>query len=381
MIITKGINVLAIGSDMSILEENSDSWHRMQNYGTLVNRLDIAIYNGHLVREPGSDVYQISNNVFAHPRSFLGLLGLFKVNSSKLSFVLNHKIDLVTTQDPFVFGVIGRRLAKWLRAGFHVQVHTDLMSPYFRRESFYNKLKVIAAKSVLRDATGIRVVSNRIKDSIKKFNPEVEPFVLPIWTDIEFMRSSPVKTDIKEKYPQFKKIFLMASRLTIEKNVFMAINVMVHVAKKYPNVGLVIVGSGPLKKRLEAIVNQKRLQNNVIFEEWTDDLSSYYKTCDIFINTSNYEGYGRTIVEALASGMPVITTDVGSAGDFIKKGENGFVISVGSEKELEAAMVNILSDEKLFEKIKNGAHASELKMGTLEDYLEMYARSWSEAIK
>lgn len=381
MIITKGINVLSIGSDMSILKEGSDAWNRMRNYGTLVNRLDIAIYNGHLIRETENDVYQISGNVFAHPRSFLGLLGLFKVNSSKLSFVLNHKIDLVTTQDPFVFGLIGGRLAKWLRASLHVQVHTDLMSPYFRKESFYNRVKVLIAKSVLKKATGIRVVSNRIKESIKKLGINSEPFVLPIWTDVEKIRASVVKEDLKKKYPQFKKIFLMASRLTTEKNILMAVDAMKNIAREHADIGLVIVGSGPLKKKLESIVRQKGLHNKVIFEEWTEDLPSYYKTCDLFINTSNYEGYGRTIVEALASGAPVITTNVGSAGDFIKNGENGFIVPVGSRIDLEVAIKNVLRDEKLLIRIKQGALASDLRMGTLEDYLEMYARSWNEAIK
>lgn len=381
MEITKGINVLAIGSDMNILHPGSDAWRRMREYGSLVNRLDIVIYNGHLGGGKQDDVYQIAGNIFAHPRSFMGLLGLFKVSSSKLSFILNHRIDLISTQDPFILGLIGRKLAKWLRAGFHVQVHTDFMSPYFRRESLYNRLKVCVAKSVLKSATGIRVVSNRIKESIKGLGLKIEPFVLPIWTDVEAIKNSPIKIDLKKKYPQFKKIFLMASRITIEKNIFLAIRVMKKLLKENNDIGLVIAGEGPLKAKYQLQITNYELQKNVIFENWSEDLPSYYKTCDVFLNTSNYEGYGRTIIEALAAGTPVVTTDVGAANEFVRNGENGFIIPVGSQKDLEAAMNKIVKDESIFSKIKNGAVNTILKLGSKEDYLEMYARSWDDSMR
>ena len=55
--------------------------------------------------------------------------------------------------------------------------------------------------------------------------------------------------------------------------------------------------------------------NNVIFEKWIDreTLFSYYKTVDLFLVTSLYEGYGMTLVEAQAAGCPIISTDVGVA--------------------------------------------------------------------
>ncbi|HBM45576.1 MAG: Glycosyltransferase [Parcubacteria group bacterium GW2011_GWF2_38_76] len=379
--ITKGINVLMIGSDMEILHPNSDSWKRMKEYGSLVNRLDIVIFNGNFRGGNEDDVYQVSDNVFAHPRSFLGLLGLFKVSPRKLSFVLNHKIDLVTTQDPFVLGLIGRRLAKWLRAGFQVQIHTDFMSPYFRKESFYNRIKVYIAKSVLKSATGIRVVSSRIFDSIKGLRLKVKPIILPIWTDVSAIKNSPISVDLKKKYPQFKKIFLMASRITIEKNIFLAIHAMRHVLKDRSEIGLIIVGSGPFRKLAEGLVRGEGLQKSIIFEDWSDHLSSYYKTCDVFLNTSNYEGYGRTIVEALSVGTPVITTDVGVSEQLIKNDQNGIVVPVGSKKELEIAMLKIANDDSYLSELKDGAKNIIFEMGNRDEYLEKYARSWEESIK
>ncbi|HRY62170.1 MAG TPA: glycosyltransferase [Candidatus Paceibacterota bacterium] len=375
----KDLNVLMLGSDMSILKPGSDAYRRMKEYGSLVNRLDIAIYNGHLRGGNEDNVYQIAPNVFAHPRSFLGLLGLFRVSSRKLSFVLNHRVDLITSQDPFILGLIGEKLAKWLNTGFQAQIHTDLMSPYFRRESLYNRLKVMIAKSILKRATGVRVVSQKIKDSIRKIRTKAEPVVLPIWTDIEAMKKSPVRINLKEKYPQFKKIFLMASRLTVEKNIFLAVDAMKNILKERHDVGLVIVGEGPYRKLIEGLARGEGLQKNIIFEDWSEDLPSYYKTCDVFLNTSNYEGYGRTIIEALSAGTPVVTTDVGIAKEFVRGGENGFVVPVGSKKELEKVLKKIVGEDDVLADLKAGTKKTELPLGTKEEYLEAYVKGWVEA--
>ena len=107
----------------------------------------------------------------------------------------------------------------------------------------------------------------------------------------------------------------MASRLEPEKNIDLAIRAWTHVIQKSPDTGLIIVGRGSLTHHLHMLVNRLGLQSKVIFEPWIDmpTLISYYKTADIFLNTSFYEGYGLTLVEAHAAGCRIISTDVGVA--------------------------------------------------------------------
>ncbi len=109
----------------------------------------------------------------------------------------------------------------------------------------------------------------------------------------------------------------MASRLEPEKNIVLAINAMCEVVKQRPQVGLVIVGSGSEEQQLKLKVRNCGLAANIIFENWIDKstLYSYYKTTDLFLSTSLYEGYGLTLAEAQAAGCPIISTDVGVARD------------------------------------------------------------------
>ncbi len=135
----------------------------------------------------------------------------------------------------------------------------------------------------------------------------------------------------------------MASRLTKEKNIGMAIKAMKGVIKQYPETGLIIVGDGPEKNKLKA--ESRKLKANVVFENWTDDLASFYKTADLFLLTSNYEGYGRTVIEAMVANCPVVMTDVGIAGEIIKDGYSGLVVPVGNAKKLEEAILRMAGDK------------------------------------
>src|SRR3989344_7747161 len=95
----------------------------------------------------------------------------------------------------------------------------------------------------------------------------------------------------------------MASRLTSEKNIVLAIE-----AVKDMKLSLLIVGEGPESGYLKGMAT-----GNISFEPYTGDLTSYYKTCDLFLLTSNYEGYGMTLVEAAAAGAKIVSSDVGIA--------------------------------------------------------------------
>ncbi len=231
------------------------------------------------------------------------------------------KFDLVTSQDPFETGLVAQLLAKLTGAQLELQIHTDLFNPYFKKQSLLNRVRILIAHFLLPRADKIRVVSQRIKDSLLynfphlTFNIEVRP----IFVDVEKIKNAPIKTDLHKKYPQFEKIILMASRLTWEKNIGLAIeamrdaNMRMHANNTNRKILLLIVGSGPEEGSLKCKVESLKLVEQIKFEPWSNDLPSYYKTADLFLLTSYYEGYGMTLVEANVAGCKIVSTDVGVA--------------------------------------------------------------------
>jgi len=250
-------------------------------------------------------------------------------------FIIQRRgVTHITCQDPSFTAMAGIALKREFGLPLEIQIHTDIGSPNYTY-SLKNRILKAMALSYIPKADSIRVVSNKIKNYLVEnlAIPASKILVKPIDVDRQFITETPVTVDLHSKYPQFSKIVLMASRFTKEKNIGYAIKSWIEVVKTYPDYGLIIVGEGILESKLKSMVAGNGLVSKVIFEPWQDrkTLISYYKTCDYFLNTSLFEGYGMSMVEAGIAGAVVVSTDVGVAreiGATIISGESSSLVRV-----------------------------------------------------
>ncbi|MDO8562158.1 MAG: glycosyltransferase, partial [bacterium] len=174
-----------------------------------------------------------------------------------------------------------------------------------------NRLRVLVAGFVLRRASRIRVVSERIKTSLeKKYHLRAPVTVLPSFVDVELFRDAKVEENLAKRFAEFKTKLLVVSRLEPEKNVGLAIRAFAKSAIE--DSCLIILGEGREKESLQKLSEKVGLSKWVFFEGAEAPIK-YYKLADLVLAPSLYEGYGMVIVEALASGVPVLSTDVGIA--------------------------------------------------------------------
>ncbi|MBA7514952.1 D-inositol-3-phosphate glycosyltransferase [subsurface metagenome] len=125
----------------------------------------------------------------------------------------------------------------------------------------------------------------------------------------------------RQRYPKY--LLLYVGQLTKGKGIIRVLKLLNNLVD--PDVGFIIVGSGPEEKKLKAYCTQNKLQN-VIFEGFRqqDKLYKYYALADIFIFPSFYDIWGLVVNEALASGLYVLSSKyVGASYDLIKEGWNG----------------------------------------------------------
>lgn len=353
--------------DRKVFEVGSAVRSRLLDYGRLVEELHVIVF---AKKSSGFSNESFPPNIFLYPTNSYTSIGyLWRAVRQGLRLEYrNTTIDVVTTQDPFETGLTGFILSRLLGAKLHVQIHTDFMSPFFAHESFMNRVRVRIAKIVLPRAYSVHVVSERIKKSITGMTASSVPVaVLPLFIRREHTEGS--SYDLKKQYPQFEKHILMASRLSSEKNILLALAAMKELVVNHPKVGLVVVGSGPEEDRLKDFVQKNNLTGNVIFEGWSENLGPYYKTADVFLLTSNYEGYAMTVVESLYFGCPVIMTDVGCAGEDLIHGENGLVVPVGDVKALTRALTHVVTGGQVFDVKKPNILSK-------EEYLARYQNSW-----
>ena len=370
------MKVLTIGTDRKLFEERSAVQMRSIEYASKMEELHIIVFS---TKEQNYKSISIGN------------LHIYPTNSGTLfnyifdTFSLGKKIipgnkfvlgdSVISAQDPFETGLVGYFLKMKFNFPFQIQIHTDLFSPYFKN-SFINYIRVFIAKFLIPKASGIRVVSETIKDSIKRKFPRlnVNPEILPIFVDMEKIMNTPPKKDIMADFPQFKFIIFMASRLSEEKRIDIALDMMKNLLSEFPYIGLIIAGEGPQKSNLENKVKKLGLTKTVVFIGWQDDLISYYKTANIFLLTSEYEGYGMTLIEAGASGCPIVTTKVGIAGtSLFINGENSFVCPVGDTDCILESILQLFRDNEKRQLFKREMGDSIKKRAiSKEEYIQKY---------
>jgi len=373
------MRILTISTDKKIFEENSPVRQRVFNYGTIVEELHIIVLNKKSKNVLAKKKIKIGEKVFVYPTNsqnkFCYILDAIKI-ASKLK-----GIDLVTAQDPYETGLIAWRISKKLKTKLEFQIHTDIFSSYFIKHSLANRGRSLVAKFLLPKADHIRAVSKRIKLSLSNKLQE-KTTILPIFTSPTFIQAFISQFDLKQRYPQFKFIMVMMSRLEKEKNISMAISAMKKVTKIFPKTGLIIVGSGSLQKTLRRQARRTGLEENIIFKKWTNDPITYYKTADLFLQTSDYEGYGLTLTEAILSHCPILTTKVGIVGEILSS-NNSLLCDVGDQNCFTQAIINAQQHPELLKEFEEKAYTDFLqKMPQTEDeVLDTLQQSWSDTIK
>ncbi len=303
------MKLLMISTDRKIFEKGSAVAQRQVEYAKKYEEVHIIIFSDKTFTES-----TIGSNIWVYPtRSSSKLFYIFDALKLGKFIAQKRNITHITSQDPFETGLVGVLIKNKYKAELELQIHTDIGSPYFQNFTFLNRIRTLISKYTLRKADHVRVVSERIKKYVAKYIDESKIEIRPIAIDIEKIANQSTHIDLRQRYPHFSRIILMASRLEREKNIDMALLAFKIVADKIPGIGLVIVGKGSEEKRLAKLVIELGIEKSVIFEGWKDDLSSHYKTCDVFLVSSWYEGYGMTLVEAKSSGARIVSTDVGVA--------------------------------------------------------------------
>jgi len=298
-----------------------------------------------------------------------------------IKIIRERNISVITTQD-IDHAPIGWVMSLVFKIPWQMQIHTDILSPYFYGHSALNKFRVFLARFFLSRADQIRVVSNRTKQLIVSELPKIKAsvVVLPIYLDLKKIHDAPINMDLHNKYPGYDFIILMASRLTKEKNIPLAIDAMSKVlspntAKNNPL--LLIVGEGSERKTIASKIESSGLKENIKMEDWVLDLSSYYKTADLFLLTSNYEGGARAPLEALASGLPVCMTDVPPAREVVIDGVNGCVVPVKDSKALAERIKRLILNKGELAGLKERAPDILKNVISKEKYLEEFKKTFT----
>lgn len=146
-----------------------------------------------------------------------------------------------------------------------------------------------------------------------------------------------------------KNTIVTCGRLVDQKNHKMLIDAFELVRKKYTEAKLLIYGEGSLRNELEEIIDNKGLKNSVQLHGNSDNIPEVLSKAEIFVLSSDYEGMPNALMEALAVGVPSISTDCPCGGPrmLINNNEDGILVPIKSHRQLAHAIMEILGDISL----------------------------------
>ena len=364
------------------MREGGYNRKRMTAYAARVEELHIC--------RPGrsSSVERIADNAWLHTFASPRPLRPF-ILYAKLVALLRRlgPGTVVSSQDPFMLGQVARAAGRKAGVPLHVQVHVDYYNRAFRSERLSRRLLVPAAESVLNAAARIRVVSEKIATycHLAFGVPADRIDTIPVSIDLQRFRDDPAAHADPEATMMMRNLpfthrILITSRLTAVKNLPLAITMFQQVKAVLPGAGLVIAGAGDRKGELVALLREQGLEESVKLIPWTDNVPALMRAADVFVMSSNYEGYGMTVVEASASGLPVVMTNVGAAGEFILNDVNGLIVPVSDAAALARAVIRILTEPDLAARLAQGGLEQAAKLPSFEDYCDRLVASWQATL-
>lgn len=195
-----------------------------------------------------------------------------------------------------------------------------------------------------------RIIAANSRNAIQNVKAQgVSPdklFLLPNVVDTELFLNGHRKTDDCIR-------LISVARLVEPKRIDRFLNVLHHlVSKNEVAVKGVIVGDGVLWSMLQeraAILGL--MPEHVSFKGAVDDVTPYYREADVFVLTSDWEGTPNVVLEAMASGLPVVATNVGGVADLVQDGESGYLVPPGDEAAMLERLQRLVTDAPLRKKM------------------------------
>lgn len=350
------MKALFISNDPTIFDAQSSVRARMRAYAAAIGEL-------HILSVARSGVqYVQEGGLFLHPVQSSRLFRVGMLARRAHALIREQGIEVVSAQDPFEHGLAALRAVRGTEARLHIQVHTDFLSPWFTkgsvRSALLNRYRQHLAGNVLPSADGIRVVSERIKVSIiKRYGSRIsEPAVIPIAVEETTLDPVPLP-----EHPHVSFALIAVGRLEPEKRIEDILGALAYLIPRYPQIGLFIAGEGRSRARLIQTAKRLNISEKIVFLGNRSDARALMGSAQAFIQASAYEGYGRTLVEAALSRVPIVTTNVGIVGDVFKKDEDVLAVPVADQKSLAKSIERLIQEEGLRERLvihaENAAHA------------------------
>ncbi len=229
----------------------------------------------------------------------------------------------------------------------------------------------------INESDAITAVSQNLRDeTFKHFKIEKEIEVIVNFVDVSRFTRKPIDAFRKVIAPNGERILLHASNFRKIKRVQDVVKIFAEVNKEIPS-KLLFIGDGPERSTAEDLARELGVSDEIRFVGKQEQMEDILAIGDLFLLTSEYESFGLAALEAMAAGVPVVSTNAGGLGEINVDGKTGFMSNVGDVESMSRQALEILKDETTLKKFKENA-AAHAKLFDMQHIIPLYEKLYEK---
>jgi glycosyltransferase involved in cell wall biosynthesis len=337
----------------------------------------------------GVPVYRILPNGAGHGKKW-GLV----LSSFPALIRLRHQYDVVFVSGFRILGITAVMVSTLLGKTCILKADSlgEMSGEYFaaglarlrlRPSLFVFRFFLSLRNRLLKQADAFVAISSVVADELAAQNVRASAIEM-IPNSVDTDRFCPVDPPGREALrrklglPLGHKIVIYTGRLVSYKGLPLLLRVWREIQRDHSDVRLLLVGSGGLdihncEAELKAYVDTDGLRESIHFTGSVDNVHEYLQASDIFIFPTEQEAFGISLIEAMACGLPVISTPAGGVKDIVEHQRNGLVVQPGDSQQLSEALNALINDAALGVRLGDAARHTARREYSAEIVTEVYA--------
>ncbi|MFM7838602.1 MAG: N-acetyl-alpha-D-glucosaminyl L-malate synthase BshA, partial [Chitinophagaceae bacterium] len=302
------------------------------------------------------------------------------LSSTLVDVIVNHRLDLLHVHYAVPHASAAYLAKKILeKQGIHIPIITTLHGTDITLVGKDKTFAPVVTFSI-NESDAITAVSQNLRaETFKNFRIEKDIEVIQNFVDVKRFQKKASEAFRQAIAPQGQKILLHASNFRKVKRVGDVVRIFARVNPKVPS-KLVFVGDGPERAEAEALCRELKICDDTLFLGKQEQIEDILAISDLFLLTSDYESFGLAALEAMAAGVPVISSNAGGLPEINVQGVTGFLGEVGDVEGLSTRVLELLQHPPTLEKFKRNAAQHALQFD-IEKIVPVYEKLYNRFLQ
>jgi|GEM_PF-6837774 len=325
------LRVLFLSYEDDVFEDGSATQGLYVAYGPFFEEVHVIVFTKATHSFSG---LQIAENVWAYPTNttiwWKYPYDAFLLAREQLYFAKFFRADIVVARDPFELAGAAYCIARWFRTPLVVYNSSSVYDPHFLDEHDNNSYRVWWAHHIISRADHLCVTTERLKRTTLARHElaEVSVSVVPPYMELSPPTQPLDRNLIHSLYPRFTFTLLVVAPLANDTRVTFVINAVQYTLRQYRSIGLLIIGDGPQRAMLEALVKSKGLEEQVLFLGEVPP-APYMASAGMLMELTDDEASDSVLLQAVLLELPVITTAGATLGGVLEHNVSALICKTG----------------------------------------------------